>query len=278
MYCLIIKSKALMTMLQLAVVLAASAEVVKVSVDLLDRQAVMARLHAIERDNRKREAVEKQLFTEAGCSQHLEEQPVKDVKVPNVICVLPGESDNTIVVGAHTDHVEMGMGAVDNWTGAALLPSLYQTLAEKPRHHTFVFVGFTDEERGLVGSRFYVASLGPEAKSKIKAMVNFDSLGRGRTDVWGNVKAPELTQAYAAVAKALGEPATSVTIGLSDADSDSFSRANIPAITLHALATEGDLRLLHSVRDQMREVDADAYYGNYRFASYYLVYLDQQLR
>lgn len=97
----------------------------------------------------------KQIFTEAGCDEsHLSEQPVKGSKLPNVICVLPGSSDRVIIVGAHFDRVPDGDGVVDNWSGASLLPSLYEAVKLEPRKHTYIFVGFTDEEKGEVGSHF----------------------------------------------------------------------------------------------------------------------------
>jgi len=44
--------------------------------------------------------------------------------------------------------IEAGDGVVDNWTGASLLSSLYQGLADVPRRHTFRFVSFSHGEYG----------------------------------------------------------------------------------------------------------------------------------
>src|SRR5207248_3251465 len=86
-------------------------------------------------DNQQREATLKQMFTEAGCDeQHLSEQLVKGSKLPNVVCTLPGSADRVIIVGAHFDRVPRGDGVVDNWSGASLLPSLYQ--AVRSEEHT----------------------------------------------------------------------------------------------------------------------------------------------
>ena len=95
----------------------------------------------------------KDYFVQAGCSgPALEIDHPKRSKFGNVICTLNGDSSQQILVGAHFDHVSSGSGAVDNWSGASLLPSLYQSLATGSRKHTFVFVGFFGEEEGLVGS------------------------------------------------------------------------------------------------------------------------------
>lgn len=66
------------------------------------------------------------LFEEAGCM--VEGQRVGR-KTANVICTMPGESDSEIIVGGHFDFVDHGQGIVDDWSGVALLPSLYE--AEK---------------------------------------------------------------------------------------------------------------------------------------------------
>ena len=75
---------------------------------------------------------------------------------------------------------------VDNWSGASLLPSLLYSLSAKPRQHTFVFIGFTAEEQGMVGSEFYTAQLTKQQRSIIDRMVNLDTLGLGPTKVWAS--------------------------------------------------------------------------------------------
>src|ERR1700682_2496581 len=112
------------------------------------REIVEARLGRYTGNNKQREATLKKMFAEAGCDdQHLSEQPVKGSKQPNVICLLPGSSDRVIIVGAHFDRVSQGDGVVDNWSGASLLPSLYEAVKTESRKHTYIFVGFTDEEK-----------------------------------------------------------------------------------------------------------------------------------
>lgn len=114
-------------------------------------------------------------------------------KTPNLICTLAGATKLVIVVGAHFDQVENGFGVVDNWTGASLLPSLYQGMADVPRRHTFRFVAFSGEEKGLVGSRAYVKQLGKARESDI-AMVNMDTLGLAETEIWASHADPRLVR------------------------------------------------------------------------------------
>jgi len=88
------------------------------------------------------------------------------------------------LVGAHFDRVDTGLGVADNWSGAALLPSFYQALLSSGRHHTFAFVGFADEGKGLIGSEFYASRISKEQAAKIRAMINLDTLGLSSTKIW----------------------------------------------------------------------------------------------
>src|SRR4051794_25637432 len=88
----------------------------------VSRTVVEARLGEYRGTNSEREATLKRLFIEAGCGEHLSEQPVRKSKTPNLICAQPGSSGRIIIVGAHYDRVRMGDGVADNWSGASLLP------------------------------------------------------------------------------------------------------------------------------------------------------------
>ena len=90
-----------------------------------------------------------------------------------------------IIVGAHFDKVPEGDGVVDNWSGASLLPSLFQSLKDEPHNHTFVFIGFTDEEKGLLGSSFYAGHMSKEEVAATDAMVNMDTLSAWRRRKYG---------------------------------------------------------------------------------------------
>lgn len=99
----------------------------------------------------------------------------------NVIGVLRGASDDTIVLGGHYDTVPAGPGADDNGSGTATLLELARVIGQRktPPQHTLVFIAFDAEELGLLGSRAYVNSLSGDQLQKIGAMLNFDMLGAG---------------------------------------------------------------------------------------------------
>ena len=112
------------------------------------QEQIMERLKLAADKNEDRQATLKKLFAEEDCTgQRLSDQPVKHAKLGNVVCTLPGETDQVVLVTAHFDKVSHGMGVTDNWSGASLLPSLLYGLSGTPRKHTFVFIGFTDEEK-----------------------------------------------------------------------------------------------------------------------------------
>lgn len=245
---------------------------------VLDREVVEARLKGFSRKNEEREAILKQMFVQSGCKDDkLSEQPVKRKLPPNLICVLPGATDEIIVVGAHTDHVDVGDGVVDNWSSASLLPTLYYSLSAAPRKHTFVFVGFTAEENGLVGSNFYADKLSPEQRAKIQAMVNMDTLGLGPTEVWATHADKSLLNALAGVANAMKLPVSVMNVDqVGSSDSESFAKYKIPRITIHSV-TQQTWPILHSSKDKLDEIKMDDYYASYRLMAGYLAFLDTDL-
>ncbi len=244
----------------------------------VSQDAVFARLNSFSTKNAERERTIRRLFVEAGCAEDaLSEVPVEHVHESDLVCTKPGESGEEIVVGAHFDMVEVGTGVVDNWSGASLLPSLYEGLAVAPRKHTFVFASFAGEEKGLLGSKAYVKQLG-EDKARIKAMINLDTLGLDDTKVWVSRADKDLVTWISAVASKMKLPVAGVNVDqVGSADSESFREAHIPAITIHSL-TQETLRILHSPRDQLKEIHMDAYYRSYQLVLGYLAYLDFKLQ
>jgi Zn-dependent M28 family amino/carboxypeptidase len=264
--------------LALAAVLFSLAAVASAQIQFrpLDRDVIEIRLNKFSDRNDEREKNLKQLFAQSGC-KNISEQKVRNKLPPNLVCVLPGETDQVIVVGAHSDHVSRGDGVVDNWSGASLLPSLFYSVDGQPRRHTFVFVAFTGEEEGLLGSAYYARNLAQDQRTKISAMVNMDTLALGPTEVWSSHSDKQLLKALASTAYAMKIPVTAMNVdGAGSSDSESFARYNIPRITLHSV-TEETWPILHSSRDKIDVVKMDDYYASYRLIAAYLSYLDTVL-
>ena len=156
-----------------------------------------------------------------------------------------------------------------------MLPGLFISLKGVPRRHTFVFAGFTDEEQGLVGSKFYVHELGKAGLEKMNAVVNLDSLGTGPTKFEMDRADQSMAEALLRIASSFKLPINVVNahkVGRSD--SDSFQDHKIPTINIHSL-TQETWPILHTRRDQMDAIHFDDYYDSYLLIRGYLAYLDK---
>jgi len=157
------------------------------------------------------------------------------------------------------------------------LPSLYQSLDSVPRRHTIAFVGFTDEEKGLVGSKFYLDEMPQAAVAKIRAMLNMDSLGTSPTKVEIDRGDKLLLNALGIAAQTFKLPLSAVNVhAVGRSDSDSFQDRHVPAISIHSL-TRDTFPILHSPRDRMDAIHFDDYYDTYLLMRAYIAYLDQVL-
>jgi hypothetical protein len=244
----------------------------------LTQDAIEVRLQAFSAKNDQREATLKQLFIQSGCKDdRLTEQVVRKNLPPNLICVLPGQTDQVILVGAHSDHVDKGDGVVDNWSGASLLPSLFYSMSATPRRHTYVFIAFTDEEGGMVGSEFYARNLPDVQRTRVSGMVNIDTLGLGPTEVWASRSDNTMLDALAQTAFAMKIPVTAMNVDqVGSTDSESFARFKIPRITVHSVTPE-TWPILHSSRDKLNAVKLNDYYESYHLIAGYLAFLDTYL-
>ncbi len=209
------------------------------------------------------------IFAEAGCTtDRWTEQIVKRSKLPNLICTLPGSSDQRVVVSAHYDKVDAGEGAIDNWSGASLLPSLYEALANAPRKLTYVFLLTTDEEKGLIGAQEYVRQLTKEQLPSYVAQVNIDSLGlAGPTYAWHSRADKNLWNAAVLVSNALKIPMSGMNVdGAGESDSAPFVLKHIPVIDFHSLNRE-TIKILHTSKDVAAAHDPSSYYDSFRLLS-----------
>jgi Peptidase family M28 len=213
----------------------------------------------------------------AGCAgKNLTDEVVPQLKQPNIICIIPGKTTKQIIVGAHYDFIAEGRGIVDNWSGAALLPSLIESLSNAPRHHTFVFVAFTGEEEGMLGSKNYVSRLSKDQLEAITAMVNLDTLGLSPTKVWATDSSTPLVDALFKVATTIHSPLTVMNVDeVGTSDNDTFRDAKVPEICIHSVTSQ-TLPVLHSRNDQMTAIHADEYYETYRLVTAYLATIDAE--
>lgn len=111
----------------------------------------------------------------------------------NVIGFINNKKAKTIVIGAHQDHLgynefggsrytgggEIHNGADDNASGVAMMLELMREIKKnkKLRKNNYLFIAFSGEEQGLLGSNYFVKNPTIDVKS-ILYMLNFDMVGR----------------------------------------------------------------------------------------------------
>ncbi|GLZ77596.1 hypothetical protein Afil01_24030 [Actinorhabdospora filicis] len=101
-------------------------------------------------------------------------------QAPNLIAEWPkGDANRVLMLGAHLDSVSAGPGVNDNGSGAAALLEVALTMASYNLALTqrVRFAWWSDEESGLVGSRYYVSRLSRTERAKITGYLNFDMVG-----------------------------------------------------------------------------------------------------
>lgn len=165
----------------------------------------------------------------------------------NVIGYIDNHAENTIVIGAHFDHLgygedhnslwtgkpEIHNGADDNASGTAMVLELAKILQKsKLKNNNYLFICFSGEELGLFGSKSFTEN--PTIPlEKINYMINLDMVGRlnenshglsiggfGTSPSWGNIL-PEKTKTISVKFD---------SSGIGPSDHTSFYLKNIPVL------------------------------------------------
>lgn len=170
----------------------------------------------------------------------------------NVLGFLPGSDpklkDEVVVIGAHYDHLgaghhggslggrdargEIHNGADDNASGTAGIIELAQAFSQHPPKRSLLFIGFSGEERGLLGSAHWVKS--PTLPiERVVGMINLDMIGRlreGRLEVGGVGTAKSFTEMVKKEVLAEGLVPKLSASGFGPSDHASFCKAGIPVL------------------------------------------------
>ena len=120
--------------------------------------------------------------------------PIREGTLCNVASIIRGyaaATDDALVIGAHRDHFgrQAGLlfaGADDNASGTAVLLEVARVMAQAPAapKRSIVFVSFSGEEQGLLGSRLYVSQpIVPLSKTVTMINVDHAGVGNGRLTV-----------------------------------------------------------------------------------------------
>ncbi len=134
-----------------------------------------------------------------GINASASSEIIREMKTArNVVMMLPARDetlkDEYVILGAHYDHLGMGgkgspslagdtvaihPGADDNASGVAMMLELAEKFASggKKPERTMIFIAFSGEEQGLLGSRYYSENPGIDL-SGVNVMINLDMVGR----------------------------------------------------------------------------------------------------
>lgn len=214
-----------------------------------------------------------------------------ELPTQNVVAMLSGTDPalrgQVIVIGAHIDHLgrspngaldpeardAIRNGADDNASGTAAVLELARLLRAHPPRRSVVFVNFSGEELGLLGSQYFVEH-SPVPIDSIVAMLNFDMIGRMRGDsliVYGVSTAREMPALLDSANARVGLSVRGLGDGHGPSDHSSFYTRGLPVLhfftNLHddyhrasddadKINVEGAARVITLAERLVRELDA----------------------
>ncbi len=210
-----------------------------------------------------------------------------EIRTKNVIGMIEGvgpHADETVIIGGHYDHLGRGglasgslaflsrdihNGADDNASGTAMVLELARRMGARrdPPPRRIVFMAFSGEERGLLGSQYYVEHpLIPLASTVM--MFNCDMVGRlndkDELTMIGTGSTPGADELCKVLGKSAGltiKTISGMTDGFGGSDHQSFYPKNIPVL----FAFTGLHRQYHRPSDDSNLIN---YSGMARIADY----------
>ena len=190
----------------------------------------------------------------------------------NVVALLPGSgalASEVVVIGAHYDHLgtrtfgsldpdSVGVvhnGADDNASGTTALMEIARRLKERraPNARTIVFVAFSGEELGLLGSTYYVKHPARPLNATY-AMLNLDMVGRlgdRKLTAFGAETAKEFPALLDSVAGTYQMAVAGTGDGWGRSDQESFYTQDIPVLHFFTGVHED----YHRTTDDWQKID-----------------------
>lgn len=166
------------------------------------------------------------------------------ITATNVVAYIDNKAENTIIIGAHYDHLGYGAegslhrgereihnGADDNASGVAVMLNLAKRLMKGNINNNYLFMAFSGEEMGLLGSNYFVKNPTIDTKSA-NYMINMDMVGRLKKDstlaVYGVGTSPIFKQTLKANNNRF--KLVQKESGVGPSDHTSFYNADIPVL------------------------------------------------
>ena len=163
----------------------------------------------------------------------------------NVAGFIDNGSENTIIIGAHYDHLGYGpegslytgppaihCGADDNSSGVAAMLALAKDFSTQKMNSNFLFLAFSGEEKGLWGSNFFVDN-SPLELEDINYMINMDMVGRLNDNRQLAIYGTGTSPSWSKVLKSVKSPIFKFSLkesGVGPSDHTSFYLVDIPVL------------------------------------------------
>ncbi|MBE6553430.1 MAG: DUF4910 domain-containing protein [Ruminococcaceae bacterium] len=183
-------------------------------------------------------------------------------KSQNVIADLAGEIEDRIVLTAHYDSTSLSTGAYDNMSGCVgLLGIAEYFLTCKPRYSLrFIFCG--SEERGLLGSKAYVATHEEDLKKTV-LNINLDMIGCTMGKFIACCTSEDKLMHYISYLSAEAGFGISAYQDVYSSDSTPFADKGIPAVSFARIAPQNtatihnsyDTLAVMSPEQMLRDID-----------------------
>jgi len=163
----------------------------------------------------------------------------------NVVAYIDNKAENTVIIGAHYDHLGHGIegtlhrgekgaihnGADDNASGVAVMMNIANKLKGKSTNNNYLFISFSGEEMGLLGSNYWVKNPTIDTK-KVNYMINMDMVGRLNEEraiaIYGVGTSPKFSQTL--FANNTDFKLTEKESGVGPSDHTSFYLADMPVL------------------------------------------------
>lgn len=164
----------------------------------------------------------------------------------NVLGYLDNGAENTVIIGAHYDHLGHGImgslhagdpaihnGADDNASGIAAMLRIAEELKNgRAKNNNYLFMGFSGEEMGLYGSKYFANN--PTLNlGKVNYMLNMDMVGRLNEEKVLAVNGAGTSPSWKEVIEGLsigGIQAKTSDSGIGPSDHTSFYLKDIPVL------------------------------------------------
>ncbi|MDW8205038.1 MAG: M28 family peptidase [Cytophagales bacterium] len=239
-----------------------------------------------------KEAAELQPRAAYNAKLVIEGMEVVYLQSPNVVAYVEGTDpklkDEYVVYSAHYDHVGIGRpdalgdsiynGARDNAVGTVTVLTVAENIAKYPTKRSALFVLFTGEEKGLLGSQWFIEN-SPLPHKQMVYCFNSDNAGYNSTRIATIIglerttAAPLIRKACAAFSlEATDDPAPEQNL-FDRSDNVNFAAVGIPAPTFSLGFTAFDdaiNKYYHQPSDQPNNLDYDylqKFFSAYVYAS-----------